>query len=960
MPLNPRKVKEIPKGYVKGEIIDGKQTYVLSKSKPTEVEKSKEPSKIASSTNKSNVKSSYRPPQNTPRKVPYSGKVREDLVYLDDSKESDVSTDNSTVNAPPPSKIGLYGGVDINRQLLPKRDANQPYDVYSYPDAEGRYTNTAQKKYFIDGKEIDINKSLQGSNFVPSYIAGSNINEGSNVGGVTSIMQPKDSGVNKTNQDAANLLLAGTTPTKNTYGGAGFVKPANTNDQFATPKYDKNGKPITINTTIAPSFKKGGLVGKINGYKNGTQKSGVVSQNDNYNKKSLFTKDDATDAAGSIGSSYYASQTSDNSGDAIYNSSMGAVSKAGLIGGVIGGVSAIGDAIGKPIRDKNEKIDPRTGKYKNINDASVAGAVGSQFNPFKAITTAVGDEDLSGGKKALMIGSNLLGLGATTSKMYYKAKEAASVKKINKTKEEVNKANDQSIQQQAIAQRNAGEFNTNYDKPYNVEDVMYDDKKRLNSPLTNQYMKKGGVVSKVKQMYQDGGEIKGKGTAKSDSIEAKVKEGSFVVPAENAELAKGIRKLYLKVPNKKANLKQKEGEEVKLSNGEHLFTKKENEYLESIGVNLEDLAPNAEHGKELYNGGPVKGTTHKGATWNGSEWVSNQGKYTFDKQKELTNSYNDYIKSEDSKRVPSLKRHYDRIKDDSSRKDEAVKLKKQIDELSGVKSKEVNPVDKKTTDNSNVKSVGVPKSKYKSPVKKESASAIAPITPTISADAPEIDSKSLVIKDVDGMDNTPKSKSVPRSNGLASRIGNIDPTAFVGVGQAALGLNMLGKEKRPIDNAKLDATYNANVNRAIEDAKFGLTPEQKFLAEQDIQNSLNDAKAVGLNYAGGNGVQAFNTNRAAINDAWRAKLGLKQADTEMRMNKQKYADAQAADRANILAGNRRQAFTDAMGAFQQKQQSGSELVGAGLSNLVGAYRFNQEMKNRDAADAARSSFDNKY
>ena len=72
------------------------------------------------------------------------------------------------------------------------------------------------------------------------------------------------------------------------------------------------------------------------------------------------------------------------------------------------------------------------------------------------------------------------------------------------------------------------------------------------------------------------------------------------------------------------------------------------------------------------------------------------------------------------------------------------------------------------------------------------------------------------------------------------------------------------------------------------------------------------------------------------------------------MSKQKYADAMAADRANILASNRRQAFNDAMGTFQQTQNAGSELIGAGLQNTIGAYRFNKFKKEQDEADMARN------
>jgi hypothetical protein len=200
------------------------------------------------------------------------------------------------------------------------------------------------------------------------------------------------------------------------------------------------------------------------------------------------------------------------------------------------------------------------------------------------------------------------------------------------------------------------------------------------------------------------------------------------------------------------------------------------------------------------------------------------------------------------------------------------------------------------------------------------------------------------------------SKSTPRKKGLSDYTKNVDPTSVVGIGQMIAGKNMLSGEVRPVDKAVIDPTYNASVNKALQQATFGFSPERKFMAQQDIENAKRDSVKAGLNYAGGSGTTAFNLNRAAINDAWKAKLGLSVADQDARMAKQKYADVMAADRASILAANRRQAFNDAMYTFQQKQKAGSELVGAGLQNIIGAYRFNQDQKAMDKANAERNAW----
>jgi hypothetical protein len=109
--------------------------------------------------------------------------------------------------------------------------------------------------------------------------------------------------------------------------------------------------------------------------------------------------------------------------------------------------------------------------------------------------------------------------------------------------------------------------------------------------------------------YAEGGKIKGAGTAKSDSIEAEIPEGSFIVPAENAKKAVMLRAKYLGGDTeKKAKLKSG-GTAVKVSNGEHMFSPEEAQYLKSQGVDLNKLAPNAEPGRELAEGGDVPNST---------------------------------------------------------------------------------------------------------------------------------------------------------------------------------------------------------------------------------------------------------------------------------------------------------------------------------------------------------------
>ncbi len=160
--------------------------------------------------------------------------------------------------------------------------------------------------------------------------------------------------------------------------------------------------------------------------------------------------------------------------------------------------------------------------------------------------------------------------------------------------------------------------------------------------------------------------------------------------------------------------------------------------------------------------------------------------------------------------------------------------------------------------------------------------------------------------------------------------------------QAGYGLQQLMKDKRPID--KLDPAYNQLTNRAIAESQYGYTPEQKSMLQQQIVEGKNAQVANINSMAGGNAAVGLNNARAAINNMYANNLKLASEDERLRMQK-------AAQYAGAMAGNRagmsRQLFADNMNAFQQKQQAGAELLGSGLSNLVGSMRLPQERAHQE-------------
>lgn len=167
----------------------------------------------------------------------------------------------------------------------------------------------------------------------------------------------------------------------------------------------------------------------------------------------------------------------------------------------------------------------------------------------------------------------------------------------------------------------------------------------------------------------------------------------------------------------------------------------------------------------------------------------------------------------------------------------------------------------------------------------------------------------------------------------------------VGIGlaglQAGYGLQQLLKDKRPI--GQIDPAYNKATEQALMESKYGYSPEQAAMLNNQITQG-RVAQVAGINaIAGGNAAVGLNNSRAAINSEVANRLKMASEDERLRMQKTQYANQLVGQRA----GMSRQLFQDKMNQFQQNQQAGSELLGAGIQNLVGASRYNQEKQAQD-------------
>jgi hypothetical protein len=111
----------------------------------------------------------------------------------------------------------------------------------------------------------------------------------------------------------------------------------------------------------------------------------------------------------------------------------------------------------------------------------------------------------------------------------------------------------------------------------------------------------------AKSGFKSGGKIKGAGTSKSDSIGMNVPEGAFIVPKENASKAMEYGKDYLGWRDNEVASRNNGNIDINVSNGEIYYTPEEYKALNYYGVNVDDLAPNAEkNGTGFCRGGKTR------------------------------------------------------------------------------------------------------------------------------------------------------------------------------------------------------------------------------------------------------------------------------------------------------------------------------------------------------------------
>ena len=449
--------------------------------------------------------------------------------------------------------------------------------------------------------------------------------------------------------------------------------------------------------------------------------------------------------------------------------------------------------------------------------------------------------------------------------------------------------------------------------------------------------KKKGIFGLQGSFLAKGGKIVGPGSGISDSIKnVKLEGGGFVVPAKNEDKAAAIRKLILKqAPSLKTKSNLNKGDvKAHVSNGEHYFTEDEvNEIEGQLGDDvLDKLAPDA----EMNKGGRLSAEK--------ASIMLHEGKFDSDKQRRYFGWVAGGRKMNHGGKVKGYapggnvdetpKQRTERLKkEDADKKAPAKSSVKSAPKVGKQKSKSLEEIVKFTPP--------IDESKYSVPVSK------VPLAKQTADELALVESAQKAEKEY---------VAPPPPKGIKDIL-NVDTAIQYGIPlfQAGMGIsNLLKQGKRPID--KMDPAYNASVEKALGDAKFGFSPEERFALDQQNQNLTNAARFSARNLSGGSAASALNSERRAINESFGRGLMTTIAGQDKQREKQMYADQKVADRAE----KSRRLFGDTMSAWQQQQAANSELTSVGLQNLIGASRYKAEQEAQKKINSSRNSYLNSF
>jgi len=839
----------------------------------------------------------------------------------------------------------------------------------------------------------------------------------------------------------------------------------------ATPEITSaNTLPLSSGTEFTPS---GNAATSGSATYEGGASADTTKEKKQGSGKGRAIANQAGQALGTYGTGYHASQvgTTGNKGSDIRSSALSAAGQSGAIGGAVSGIAAIGDQIGKPIREKSERTD-KEGNLVDVNKAKRNAVLGTTFSPSQRLSYEGGLTDVSGkayiksiedkAKKKISDETFSASMGSRNERM--EAAEGGTIVGKGGPKDDaiLSKINKDGIRSGSFivpAENNGlakklrekflggnpekkaqfkkgGEADSDVAVSNGEHLFTPKEKQKLTAYLGKEILEKLAPNAEENDEMNCGGKLANGGKLKAPMV--KYATGTppsgvkRVNSTGNPAADKLIDNAYINPPKDEKGWNELISKVNTLTRGtgaefnkfrswaepkrESLSVKSEDEYKSNIDL-VEKGPAIIKNIKKLKEIGAsddiIKRYTEQAKKYDGS---SSTVKFSpddlFDKykteveDKDFKDNKESVKKGLDSKVQQAYKELQDAntnpdkyTAEEIAKKQEVFdnvamyrdKLNKGIDdndikafmEGKNILSKEgktkypdsANTTTTKTT----LKAPEVPVTKAEAEemarVKEQTTEAIKTgnvPTGIGPKKAPKVGSAMTAKKQAELMKDmgTVEPKQTPAS-ALTNQIQTQEATLktptvntketitetptkegakwYSGLGngleygaaaaQVGMGLRGLNKSgKMPVD--KIDPLFQSSVDKAQAAAKFGFTPEQQFSIDQDRQNAINAARFSARNFAGGNAGTAFTQERNAINQGWGMGLKAKIAGQELMQDKQRYADTLALQKA----GMSRQLYEDKLAGWNQQQQAGSQLLGAGIRNMISANRYQKELE----------------
>lgn len=700
------------------------------------------------------------------------------------------------------------------------------------------------------------------------------------------------------------------------------------------------------------------------------------AKKDKQNAQIKAGADTAGRVLGAYGTAYYATNPGDNAGEQTRSATLGAASNTGAIGGAIGGIAAIGDSIGKPIKSRSERTDT-DGNLLDPTAAKRNAVIGSLFSPSKALAFR---GQYKGGWTDVS-GNGYLNYLQNQAKSKINEQRQAAIDADNAARTATNNGNFNS----ALQARNDNQdyTNDNLYKSTNPKPLL-----PINNNTTASLY---GGKSWLQRTFKDGGTIEGAGTGKSDSIKAKVKADTFIVPEENAPIAEELReKVLKKAPKKKADLNQKGGEDVRLSNGEHMFSPEEKAEIERYGYDVDALAPNAKGGEEMEfaPGGEIPSSKEAAgmiAKKKANDLAERQQLLTT--KNNLENSlknpndknkyYNQAALNGVNKRIQDIESLHSDIKNNENNSNS------NIDYFNGSKNKIINNQNNNLKDYTQSNDAAATKKAPTGIMATKQAVLADTLQPNTINQIPLQSSGNNLYANRNASEiaraNQVASNSPNEGNGLATiptnQAGTSSPAQTNGqqrnglnwqgaldtainygipIAQTAIGLNKLKKlGARPVDHLDPDYINAINqtrglVTQAQDQAKYGYTGAE----QTDLNNQNTGLTEAGRfdarNFSGGSAGNALNMERSVINDSFGRDLSQKVSDSNLKLQKQQIAADRQGQLSDMLSHKQdlnNRLFNNSLAAWTQDQASAGNLLNAGLSNAIDSHRYEKFKKD---------------